>query len=279
MKVDRRGSYGFDTPSVPLSFAVAALVSLAVAIVCVSWSMFWEAGLAMVIAVFLALSAFSFLWTTRRGKFLVWAELLDALSLKGDEHLLDVGCGRGAVLTLAAERLGAGRAEGIDLWSATDQSGNRQEVTLHNAELEGVRDRVGVHTGDMRKLPFPDQSFDIVTSSLAIHNIRDEPGRRQAIAEILRVLKPGGDGADRRSLVHLRLSAVFCGVPRRRRRASTSRLAVLVRRTSGGDELGDRPAPLTPVAATSGSCRPPWVENRTRICSNSAASRVTTVRP
>jgi arsenite methyltransferase len=44
----------------------------------------------------------------------------------------------------------------------------------------------------MRKLPFPDHSFDIVTSSLAIHNIREVTGREQALAEMLRVLRSGG---------------------------------------------------------------------------------------
>ena len=123
---------------------------------------------------------------------MVWAELLDALALRGDERLLDVGCGRGAVLLLAAKRLPAGRAVGIDRWSTTDQSGNSEQATLRNAEAEGVRERIELHTGDMRELPFPDQSFDVVTSSLAIHNISEEAGREKALAEILRVLEPGG---------------------------------------------------------------------------------------
>ena len=52
------------------------------------------------------------LYSTRPGKFEVWAELLDELDLRGDEHILDIGCGRGAVLLLAAERLPGGRAAG-----------------------------------------------------------------------------------------------------------------------------------------------------------------------
>jgi len=41
-------------------------------------------------------------------------------------------------------------------------------------------------------LPFPDASFDLVVSSLAIHNIRSNTGRKRAIHEGFRVMKPGG---------------------------------------------------------------------------------------
>jgi ubiquinone/menaquinone biosynthesis C-methylase UbiE len=81
---------------------------------------------------------------------------------------------------------------GIDLWSTHDQSGNARDVTRHNASLEGVGDRVDIETGDMRALPFPDGTFDIVVSSLAIHNIPSNADRAKAITEAWRVLKPGG---------------------------------------------------------------------------------------
>ncbi len=72
---------------------------------------------------------------------------------------------------MAAQRLPRGRAVGVDVWSTKDQSGNAEQVTRQNAELEGVADRVELHTADMRKLPFDDGSFDVVVSSLAIHNV------------------------------------------------------------------------------------------------------------
>ena len=77
-------------------------------------------------------------------------------------------------------------------WSAEDLSGNSKDATLANAAMAGVADRVSVETGDMRKLPFPDASFDVIVSSMAIHNIYDVAGRVQAIGEAVRVLKPGG---------------------------------------------------------------------------------------
>ncbi|HEX5271681.1 MAG TPA: class I SAM-dependent methyltransferase, partial [Gemmataceae bacterium] len=143
-------------------------------------------------ALWLLLNAGVYVHTTRAGKFAVWAELLDRLDLKGDERLLDVGCGRGAVLLTAARRLPRGRAFGVDVWSAKDQSGNAEQVTRQNAELEGVADRVELHTADMRQLPFEDGSFDVVVSSLAIHNISGAGERARAVREAARVLKKGG---------------------------------------------------------------------------------------
>ena len=139
--------------------------------------------------VFFLANTSSFLFTTRRGKFIEWDRILDHLHLRGDEGVLDMGCGRGAVLTAVARRMTTGRVTGVDIWSRKDQSGNARDVTLRNASLEGVGDRVQIETADMRALPFPDATFDLVVSSLAIHNIRSNADRKQAIAEGFRVLK------------------------------------------------------------------------------------------
>ena len=61
-----------------------------------------------------------------------------------------------------------------------------------NALAEGVADRVELHTGDLRALPFEDNGFDVVLSNFAIHNISGRAGREKAISEAVRVLRPGG---------------------------------------------------------------------------------------
>ena len=190
--MEPRADYGYDAPYALVAFTVLGAASVVGAIV--SWrvgpgrltSMMGFYG-----AFFLA-NAFSFFYITRRGKFQAWNQILDGLRLRGDERVLDMGCGRGAVLTAVAKRLTTGRVTGIDLWSTHDQSGNSRDVTMRNASLEGVHDRIDVETGDMRALPFADRSFDLVVSSLAIHNIRSNDARAEAIAEAWRVLKPGG---------------------------------------------------------------------------------------
>ena len=132
-----------------------------------------------------------FIRTTRVGKFEVWAEILDGLQLRGDETLLDLGCGRGAVLLAAAKLLPNGRAIGVDIWRA-DQTDNSQQNTLRNAELEGVADRVEVRTADITELPFDDNSVDVIVSSLVVHNIPSPEARAKAVSEAARVLRPGG---------------------------------------------------------------------------------------
>lgn len=130
---------------------------------------------------------------SKYGKVRERERLLDLLTWTGGERVLDVGCGRGLLLIGAAKRLTAGgTAAGIDLWQEEDLSGNRPEATMENASIEGVAERVEVHTADMRTMPFQGGSFDTVLSMNAIHNIYSGPGRDAAIAEICRVLKPGG---------------------------------------------------------------------------------------
>lgn len=150
------------------------------------------------------------LWGSAVGKFRLRDRLLDAMPWRGDERVLDVGCGRGLLLVAVARRLHAGRAVGVDLWRAEDQARNRPEATLRNARLEGVAERVEVHTADARELPFDAASFDAVVSSWALHNIAGRAQRRRALEEIVRVLKPGG----RVALVDIRHAREYAQVLR-----------------------------------------------------------------
>src|SRR5713101_1202976 len=120
------------------------------------------------------LESLAIVWSSRVAKLWERDRLLNGLRLRGTERVLDVGCGHGLLLIGAAKRLPRGRAVGIDLWSQVDQGKNRREATLTNATIEGVADRVEVHDGDMRELPFADASFDAVVASLSVHNIESQ---------------------------------------------------------------------------------------------------------
>jgi arsenite methyltransferase len=189
----RRGDYGFDAPAVPVVLGAIGVLLLILGAVS-AWVLQWTivAVICFVYAVFMLASTASYVYTTRVGKFRVWAEILAQLGLRGDERLVDLGCGRGAVLLMAARLLPDGKAVGVDLWKSSDQSGNALEMTRRNAEREAVADRVELHTGDLRSLPFANASFDLALSSLAIHNIHGDAERAKAIDEAVRVLKPGG---------------------------------------------------------------------------------------
>ena len=131
-------------------------------------------------------------WSSRAGKIKERDRILDSLPWRGDEKVLDIGCGRGLMLIGSAKRLKSGRATGIDIWRPEDLSGNSPDAARANAKAEGVADKIKLETADACKLPFPDASFDTVLSSLAIHNISEADKREKALTEIVRVLKPGG---------------------------------------------------------------------------------------
>jgi len=162
----RRGSYGIDAPFAPALLAFMAALEVALAVI--------SGSVRPLLAALFILAVLGFyLYATLRGKFVVWAELLDQLSLRGDERILDLGCGRGAVLLMAAQHLTTGRAVGVDLWRSVDQSGNSVEATRRNAIAEGVADRVELHTADMTALPLEDDSFDVVYSHGVLHHTPD----------------------------------------------------------------------------------------------------------
>lgn len=190
--------YGIDAPRAVSVLFVLSAVGLILAALLYGFGL-WHvlaiqlADIALVVvAVDLLVVAVAMLWYSRLGKMRQRDRLLDAVSFKGSEHVLDVGCGRGLLLLSAAQRAPQGRAVGVDIWSNVDLSGNRPEATLENARRAGVAERVEVHNADARQLPFADGSFEVVISSLVLHNIPSREGRRQAVREIARVLKSGG---------------------------------------------------------------------------------------
>jgi SAM-dependent methyltransferase len=159
------------------------------------------------IGVVYLLVAAAMLWSSRVGKLRVCDQMLSSLAFRGDEKVLDVGCGRGLFLIGAARRLTSGRSTGVDIWSSDDLSGNSAEAARANAKAEGVADRIRIEDADARKLPFANESFDVVLSSLTIHNIEERDERAEAIAEMVRVLKPGG----RLALFDIRHTGEYAG--------------------------------------------------------------------
>ena len=98
---------------------------------------------------------------------------------------LDVGCGSGALTIACARRNPKARMVGCDIWSGSYKA-------VFSRQLCEEKDRNACFTeGNAIQLPFPDASFDAVTSNYVYHNI---PGRdrQKLLLETLRVLRKGG---------------------------------------------------------------------------------------
>jgi hypothetical protein len=91
----RVGAYGVDAPRVILTFAVIASVVLLVSALLFALAIPVLPWITLAGGLFCALTVADLLYTTLAGKFAVWSESLGGLDLRGDEKVLDVGCGRG----------------------------------------------------------------------------------------------------------------------------------------------------------------------------------------
>ena len=195
-------NYGLDAPGLVGGFFLGGPLLVVLGILLAAWAKRHSvpvlntlSGMTAGTGIILFVEAILMVASSYFGKFRARDRLLRSLCLRGCETILDVGCGHGLLLIGAAKLLPRGSAVGIDIWSGKDQSSNSREATLRNAMQEGVAERVEVHDGDMRRMPFPDASFDAVIANLAIHNISSRQGRREAIQEFVRTLKPGGQVA------------------------------------------------------------------------------------
>jgi ubiquinone/menaquinone biosynthesis C-methylase UbiE len=108
----------------------------------------------------------------------------DLAQLQTGEEVLDVGCGTGAGALEACKRVGVtGRVCGID-------PGPKQVVRARS-KAERVGLPIDFQIGAIEHLAFPDHSFDVVLSTLVMHHLPDDL-KRLGLAEMARVLKPGG---------------------------------------------------------------------------------------
>jgi arsenite methyltransferase len=193
--------YGIDAPNVLRTLFLIGLACLGFAafgpcVIHIGQVDFLPRPMLIGTGTLLLIEALLFLLYVKVGKFHHRDRMLSLHPWRGDEQVLDVGCGRGLLLAGAAKRLaalnGSGAATGIDIWSKVDMGGNSEAATRHNLQLEGISDRCTLLGVPAQEMPFPDAAFDVIVSNLCLHNIYDRETRRQAVQQIARVLKPGG---------------------------------------------------------------------------------------
>ena len=109
---------------------------------------------------------------------------LTALEPREGEHILDIGAGPGLLIADMAAVVGpSGHVTGLEI------SDSMLAVAHRRFASSAIADRVTLLNGDATALPFPDASFDAATSTQVYEYV---PGVDQALAELYRVLRPGG---------------------------------------------------------------------------------------
>ncbi len=192
-------NYGIDAPRVVKGLVIGALIFSVFYWICYfllgQSPAIFKICLMATVSTFICMvgTAILMILSSWYGKVYQAEVMLNKINWKGNEQVLDVGCGRGLLAVKVAKRLNdQGHVAGIDIWNQKDLSGNSLQSAMKNLKIEGVVAKVTLQEGDACGIEFDANSFDVVVSNLTIHNIESMEDRFVALDEMLRVLKPGG---------------------------------------------------------------------------------------
>ncbi|HEY0089826.1 MAG TPA: class I SAM-dependent methyltransferase [Candidatus Lokiarchaeia archaeon] len=131
------------------------------------------------------------------------------------KEYLDVGCGTGRTAMKIAKILPiSAHLTGIDIFNTNAISGNALQTVQNNARIEGVANKTTFQVGSATNIPFEDNKFDVINVSFVLREMHKSNGKKKAINEIYRVLKPNGylfvEERDRKAIRTIALMGIFC---------------------------------------------------------------------
>ena len=121
-------------------------------------------------------------WTMREPTFR--AKLIRGSRIRSGDRVLDLGCGTGSLTIAVKQTRPESGVVGIDA--------DKEVLAIAQAKASAAHLKLDFYQGYADRLPFPENSFDRVLSSLLFHHLSSE-AKRRALEESLRVLRPGGE--------------------------------------------------------------------------------------
>ena len=110
---------------------------------------------------------------------------LELSEIQAGDAILEVGCGTGSLTLASKAKAGPGsEVFGIDV--AEDM------LAVARDKASRAGSEISFQSGRFEQIPFPDQRFDLVLSSLMLHHIHGDENKQKGLCEAYRVLKPGG---------------------------------------------------------------------------------------
>lgn len=120
-------------------------------------------------------------WVIREAQFK--QQLIRQAKVRAGQKVLDLGCGTGTLTILIKQAYPEAEVTGLD--------GDPQVLAIGRAKAARTGTVINWDQGFSYQLPYSDNSYDDVLSSLLFHHLTRE-NKQRTLAEVYRVLRPGG---------------------------------------------------------------------------------------